>query len=160
MSDINRKALIAVGIGAFILGALVVSAGPAAATEKKPCKEHPTTTTTVKPKPKHHATTTTTAKPKSTIATVAPTTTTTKPKAQTVAYKPIASTTTTTAKPVEVETQVLAYETAADDSINRPAESTTELAHTGARTTFLALLGAALTGIGMVILRVRSALAR
>jgi hypothetical protein len=140
--------------GLIAVFALAFFAGPASATESKPCKEHPTTTTTAKPKPKP------------TTTTVAPTTTTTeKPKPQGVTHKPVASTTTATEKPVEIETQGLSYETpielAADGSINRPAESTAELAHTGVYTAYLVLLAAALIGAGMLVLGpVRNAFTR
>src|SRR5512133_2565600 len=127
----------------IVVFTLAFSAGSSWATEAKPCKEHATTTTTAKPKP---TTTTTTAKARS--------------QSQTIVHRPAAATTTTTvevATPEQIETT---GEINADDSIQpvQLASSTapTELAHTGAHTTFLALLGALLSGIGMVVLEVRN----
>jgi LPXTG-motif cell wall-anchored protein len=146
----------------IVIFTLAFFAGTSWATESKPCKEHPTTTTTEKPK----ATTTTTAKPVQNQCKITPklcTTTTLKSgdNAHTtpttrVAPKPVPSTTTTVevATPEQIETPLY------DSTPIVKSSTPNELAHTGAHTTFLALLGAALTGIGMVVLRVRNALAR
>jgi hypothetical protein len=146
----------------IVLFTLAFFAGTSWATESKPCKDKPaSTTTTEKPKP----TTTTTAKPKPQAAT----TTTVKQTTTTVARsedkaKPVSLSkpTSTTEKPVEVATPEQIETTGevnADDSIQpvqlASASAPTELAHTGAMTTRLALLGAALCAIGWVALWIR-----
>jgi hypothetical protein len=84
-----------------------------------------------------------------------------------VAVKPVPTTSTTVevATPEQIETPLEEVGTVPlDDSVQEiqtiSATAPTQLAQTGAMTTRLALLGAFLTGIGMVILRVRTALAR
>jgi hypothetical protein len=133
---------------------LAFSAGVSWATE--PCKDKPTTTTTAKPKP-----TTTTVKPTTTTAE--------KPKPQEVTTttvehqtSPQRPTTTTVevATPEQIETT---GEVNADDSIQpvqlASSSAPTELAQTGAMTTRLSLLSAALCGLGMIALWLRSRLA-
>jgi hypothetical protein len=151
----------ALGIVVFVLGFF---ASPASATESKPCKE--TTTTTAKPhehakKPKHRSVSTTTVKPT--------TTTTETPKVQQVttttqvARKAAPSTTTTVevATPEQIETT---GEVNADDSIQPvqfvSSSTPAELAHTGIPVAPLALLAAALCGIGWAVLWLRGRLAR
>jgi LPXTG-motif cell wall-anchored protein len=142
MSIRNRKTLIVVaGIGLVVGAALVLSAGPASATEAKPCKDKQTTTTTAKPKP---TTTTVKAKPQAV--------TTTTVKHQTSAQRPT-TTTVEVATPEQIETPLY------DSTPIVKSSTPTELAHTGAMTTWLSLIGAALCGIGWVVLRLRNRLA-
>jgi cytoskeletal protein RodZ len=142
----------------FIAGLIVVftlafSAGTSWATE--PCKDKPTTTTSAKPKSTTttvNQTTTTTAKPKPQEVT------TTTVKHQTSPQRP----TTTTVEVATQEQIETTGEVNADHSI-QPAQlasssAPTELAQTGVMTTRLSLLGAALCGLGMIALWLRSRL--
>jgi LPXTG-motif cell wall-anchored protein len=133
----------------IVLFTLAFFAGTSWATESKPCKDKPTTTTTERPK----STTTTTAKPKPQSVT------TTTVKHQTSQQRPTTKTV-EVATPEQIETT---GEVNADDSIQPvqlvSSSAPTELAQTGSQTTVLALMGAALCVLGWVVLWIRDRLA-